>query len=139
MDNTDKKLSILFLDRDNVTLEKVIWDTVSNYLLIAEPMKIVVVNSKTIRAKTAHKLVDEGWLILYSGNRKQASDLVIKSILTKHHTILLEATLITTDLKLAKYFLFNPLYNLILKHYYNPLRQKLVTVYRSVQSTKYIV
>ncbi|WP_342597400.1 hypothetical protein VKI21_02300 [Cyanobacterium aponinum UTEX 3222] len=138
MDNTDNKLSILFLDRDNIILEKVIWDTVNNYLLIAEPMRIVVGNRQTIRAKTVHKLVDEGWLVLYSGSRKQASDLAIKIILTKHYTILLEATLITTDLKLAKYFLFNPLHNSILKHYYNPLSKKLVTVYRSVQSTKYI-
>lgn len=139
MDNTDNKLSIVFFDRDNVTLEEGLWDTISNYLLIAEPMKIVVGNRQTIRAKTVHKLVDEGWFVLYSGNRKQGSDLVIKTILTKHHAILFETTLITTDLKLARYFLLNPLYNLILKHYYNPLSKKLVTVYRSVQSTKYIV
>lgn len=126
-----RQLSMVMIDRDNVKIEKVVWDTISGYLLVGNPMRVVVGNSKTMRAKAVHELVDEGWLFLYSGNRKQGSDLVIKAILDHHHDIFLEIMVITTDIKLAKYIMFNTDYYDILRHWYNPISQQFTTSYRA--------
>lgn len=123
---------MVMIDRDNIKIESEVWERISSYMLVGNPMRVVVGNTKTMRAKSVHELVDEGWLLLYSGNRKQGSDLAIKSILDHHHDYILEIMLITTDIRLAKYIMFNPNYYDVLRHWYNPLSKELITTYKTI-------
>jgi hypothetical protein len=131
-----KQISLLILDRDNIKLDNC--DNLINLLLVSNPIKIIAGNTKTLRNKSIHQLIDEGWLIFSSGNRKQASDILITTILNHYQYCILETTIITTDLKLAHYILNNPLYEEILRHWYNPLTKGLNSVYRTFSYKKQI-
>lgn len=131
-----QQLSILVLDRDNIKISNS--ESITTQMLVANPIKVVVGNTKTLKTTSVHQLIDEGWLILSSGNRRQASDITITTILDNYSHLILEITLITSDLKLAYKLMNTKVYEQILRHWYNPVSKEWTTVYRKSNYKKQI-
>lgn len=131
-----QQLSILVLDRDNIKISNT--EEITTQMLVANPIKVVVGNTKTLKTTSVHQLIDEGWLIFSSGNRRQASDITIITILDNYSYLILEITLITSDLKLGYKLMNTKVYEQILRHWYNPLTKGWTTVYRSSSYKKRI-